>query len=103
MIFQLCEASPLSSVWPPSLRQAHWQQPMKGRMREIKAPTIEQLQPPPLPPPLLEVRSQRPCIWPVLAKQSVCRPLEFSQVRRGARRKFAAPEGALGVVNSQGG
>lgn len=52
---------------------------------------------------LPDVRSQRPCIWPVLAKQSLHRPLEFSQVRRGARRKFAAPQGTLGVADSQGG
>lgn len=55
------------------------------------------------PSPRPGVRPQRPCTWPALAKQSLHRPPEFSQVRRGARRKFAAPEGALGVVNSQGG
>lgn len=43
-----------------------------------------------------------PAYGPVFAHHSPHRPLELSQVRGGARRKFAAPEGALGVVNSQG-
>lgn len=102
MIFQLCEASPLFCLATFSLRRptggsSEGQDETNQSVHNGAAPTTAP------PPPLPEVRSQRPCIWPVLAKQSVCRPLEFSQVRRGARRKFAAPEGAPGVGNSQGG
>lgn len=90
-----------SAGWPPSLWLARWQQPegvkSKGRPCKRRPATI---------PPLWAVWCQAikgSASGPVLPHHSPPRPPESSQVRGGARRKFATPEGALGVVNSQGG
>lgn len=54
--------------------------PTKGRMRQMKESTTERLQPLPLLPPLPDVSSQRPCIWPVLAKQPLHGRLDFHEL-----------------------
>lgn len=99
MTFQLCELRHCSPFGLLLYGRPADSSPQKARMRQVKRAAPATVPPPPLP----DVGSQRPRIRPILAKQSLHRPLEFSQVRRGARRKFAAPEGALGVANSQGG
>lgn len=107
MTFQLCELRHCSPFGLLLYGRPADSSPQKARMRQVNVPTKrahKRAAPATVPPPPLpDVGSQRPRIWPILAKQSLHRPLEFSQVRRGARRKFATPEGALRVANSQGG
>ena len=89
----------LLSGWPAGSSHA-------GQPERVKSKGQQSSSRPATGPPLSAVWCQLikdPAYGPVLAHHSPHRPLEFSQVRGGARRKFAAPEGALGVVNSQGG
>lgn len=89
----------LLSGWPTGSSHAGQPEGVKSKGRQYSSR-------PATGPPLSAVWCQiikGPAYGPVLAHHSPHRPREFSQVRGGARRKFAAPECALGVVNSQGG